>query len=172
VLDLLRLRRLLNVWNSSYVKERILCHWNLRGWLQLFLFIVAPVFTFAVFYLHVSRKMECLRGQFWGDIVHSAPAVLKVYTWDIWRNSSLPVDECLVLCSLWRYKGIKVKSQMCTCIFDCPILGPTQHCYNICQWNGGSLQYQTHCIIVFPSRKELFLKWTGFQSVVNYSHRL
>jgi hypothetical protein len=61
---------------------------------------------------------------------------------------------------------------MCTSIFDCPILGPVQHCYNICQWKGGSLHYQTHWVIICPSKKELFLKWTVFQIMASYTCHL
>jgi hypothetical protein len=45
-------------------------------------------------------------------------------------------------------------------IFDCPILGPSEHYYNICQWKGSSLQPQTHWVLVCASRKNYsWSKW-------------
>jgi hypothetical protein len=91
-----------------------------------------------------------------------------------WWVFKMPAEPlCKLFCpKSWCCKGIKLKSKMCTYIFDCPILGPTQHCYSICQWKGGSLQYQTHWVVVCPSRKELFLKWTVFQTLASYTRRL
>jgi hypothetical protein len=40
-----------------HVTERVHCHWNLGGWLQLSTHIVALMFTLAVFCLRLIREM-------------------------------------------------------------------------------------------------------------------